>query len=260
MSDPVTLARGDASRIVEPRRLIARTDDEWRQLWALHAGPETAPPPVDFDARIVAAAFAGERPTAGYAVEIAAASGPPDGTRLLVTERAPAPGTLTAQVLTSPFHIVTLPRPVGDVTWSGSGARTGESGTRTTDPAYRIPETVSSTGLTPRTAAVLAYLAGPLSGAVMLVAESANDDVRFHAWQSVIALGALAIAVGLGYLLALASLFVSATALSFIVRVSTVLWIVLLVVWAICLWKAYTTRRWKLPLAGNWAERLTARH
>ena len=89
-----------------------------------------------------------------------------------------------------------------------SGYRIPQTDTAT-GPAYRIPETATSTGLRPRTASVLAYLAGPLSGAVLLVAESANDDVRFHAWQSVIALGALAIAVGLGYLMALASLFVS---------------------------------------------------
>ena len=248
MNEVVTLARGDASRIVEPRRLIARSDEEWRTVWALHAGPDTAPPPVDFDSRIVAAVFAGERPSSGHAVEIVAAPAA-GGTRLLVSERAPAPGTMAAQVITSPFHIVTLPR-TGDVTWEKRDAP---------QTAARIPQTPSSTGLTPRTASVLAYLAGPFSGAVILLAESANQDVRFHAWQSIIALGGLSLVVGLGYFMAVASLFVSATAVSFIVRLSTVLWIVLLVVWAICLWKAYAGGRWKLPLAGELAEKLTTR-
>jgi uncharacterized membrane protein len=35
------------------------------------------------------------------------------------------------------------------------------------------------------------------------------------------------------------------------VGVASVLWIVLLLAWAICLWKAYTEERWKLPLAGT---------
>jgi uncharacterized membrane protein len=86
-----------------------------------------------------------------------------------------------------------------------------------------------------------------------------NDDVRFHAWQSIIALGGLGLIVLLGYVAAVASLFLSATAVSFIVRLSTVLWIVLLIVWAICLWRTYSGGRWKLPLAGDWAERLARR-
>ena len=39
MSQLTTIARGDASRVSEPRRVVARTDDEWRTLWATHAGP-----------------------------------------------------------------------------------------------------------------------------------------------------------------------------------------------------------------------------
>ena len=37
--------------------------------------------------------------------------------------------------------------------------------------------------------------------------------------------------------------------------VAFVIWIVLAIVWAICLWKAWSGERWKLPLAGDYAER-----
>ena len=117
----------------------------------------------------------------------------------------------------------------------------------------------SSTGLQPRTASMLAYLAGPFSGAMILFVETANADVRFHAWQAIVGLGALGLAVLAGYLLAVVALFVSATAVSIMVGVATAIWIVLLVVWAVCLWKAYGGGRWKLPLAGDYAERLAAR-
>jgi uncharacterized membrane protein len=117
----------------------------------------------------------------------------------------------------------------------------------------------SSTGLAPRTASALAYLAGPFSGALILLAESKNDDVRFHAWQAIVGLGGLVVAVLLAYVLALAALFVSATAVSVMVGVASVIWIVLLIVWAICLWKAYAGERWKLPLAGDYAERFAQR-
>ena len=113
----------------------------------------------------------------------------------------------------------------------------------------------SSTGLDPRTASALAYLAGPFSGALVLWAETANRDVRFHAWQSIIGLGGLVIAVFLSCALAILGLFMSATAMLVMLRVATVLTAVLAIVWAICLWKAFAGGRWKLPLAGDFAER-----
>ncbi len=113
----------------------------------------------------------------------------------------------------------------------------------------------TSSGLAPRTAAALAYLAGPFSGALMLLAESRNETVRFHAWQSILGLGGLGVAVLLAYVLAFAALFVSAGAVSVMVGVASVIWIVLLGAWAICLYKVYTEDRWKLPIAGDYAER-----
>ena len=41
--------------------------------------------------------------------------------------------------------------------------------------------------------------------------------------------------------------------------VGYLLWIVLAIVWAICLYKAYAGGRWKLPLAGSYAERFALR-
>jgi uncharacterized membrane protein len=35
-----------------------------------------------------------------------------------------------------------------------------------------------------------------------------------------------------------------------------VIWIVLVLVWVICLFKAWSGERWKLPIVGDYAERL----
>lgn len=118
--------------------------------------------------------------------------------------------------------------------------------------------TPSSTGLEPRTASALAYLAGPCSGALILLAETSNDDVRFHAWQSMVGLGGLTLAVIAAYALGIVAIFISATAVSVMFGVATAIWIVLLIVWAICLWKAARGERWHLPLAGTYAERFTS--
>jgi uncharacterized membrane protein len=260
MTPLLTIARGDASRISEPRRMIARSEDEWRTLWALHAGPDAPPPAIDFAQVIAAAAFAGEKPSAGHSIEITAAPAG-SGTRLAVNEQAPGPGMVAAAMITSPFHIVAVLRDSGDVSWDGTGVpqttpersaiRDPRSSIR--DPRSSIPATVTS--MDPRTASALAYLAGPFSGALILFAESSHRDVRFHAWQSIIGLGGLGLAVIASYVLAFGALFVSAKAVSLMVSAAYVIWIVLAIVWAICMWKAINGQRWKLPLAGDYAER-----
>jgi uncharacterized membrane protein len=118
---------------------------------------------------------------------------------------------------------------------------------------------VSSTGLDPHVAAALAYLAGPFSGVLVLLAERSNSYVRFHAWQSVLALGGLGLILVVLLGLAFASLIVSATAFRALLitwRIALAGWVLL---WALCVVKAFTRRRWKLPIAGGYAERLSAR-
>lgn len=260
MSLLTTIARGDASHVAEPRRLVCRTDDEWRTLWAIHAGPEADAPAVDMTTVTVAAAFAGEKPSAGYSLEISAAEQAGPGVRLVVQERGPGRDAVAAAIITSPFHIVAVPKTVGQITWQDDGLRMTEVGNASVSSSdIRSPTSdirhPSSTGLDPRTASALAYLAGPFSGGLILLAESTNQDVRFHAWQSIVGLGGLGLAVIASYILAFVALFVSATAVSLMVGVATVIWIVLAIVWVICLWKAWSGDRWKLPLAGDYAER-----
>jgi len=106
-------------------------------------------------------------------------------------------------------------------------------------------------------AATLAYLAGPFSGVLILLAERTNSYVRFHAWQSVIGLGGLGVIVTLLMVLAFGSVIVSATAFRVLLIASWVAWAAWIAVWALCLFKAFTRRRWKLPIAGTYAERLS---
>ncbi len=100
-----TIARGQQSRIEEPRQVVVRTTAQWTTLWKEHTGTPN-PPAVDFSRSMVIGVFAGSRPTAGYAVEIVAIE--KQGAGLVVTyrEHAPARDEIVAQVLTSPFDIV----------------------------------------------------------------------------------------------------------------------------------------------------------
>jgi uncharacterized membrane protein len=118
---------------------------------------------------------------------------------------------------------------------------------------------VSTTGLTPRVAAVLAYLAGPFSGALVLLAERTSGYVRFHAWQSVLGLGALGLVVVMVLGLAFASLIVSARAFFVLYLVAGLIWASWVVCWVVCMVQAFNGRRWKLPIAGAYADRFSGR-
>lgn len=113
----------------------------------------------------------------------------------------------------------------------------------------------SSTGLAPRWAAVLAYLAGPFSGALLLAVEQTSQFVRFHAFQALVGLGGLAMAALLFLSIAFLLLFASPTAFWTMLWLAAMTATVWLLAWAVCLFQAYRGRLWKLPIAGTYAER-----
>ena len=117
-------------------------------------------------------------------------------------------------------------------------------------------EPTSSTGLSVETASVLAYLAGPFSGALLLLVERSNRDVRFHAWQALIGLGTLGLAaigcLGLAFLM----LIVSPRIFSVMLWMAALAALAFVGLWAVCVVYAYQGRRWKIPLVGERAERL----
>jgi hypothetical protein len=104
-----SIDQGQQSGIDVAKQVTARSLDEWDALWKQH-GSGRARPSVDFNKEVVAAVFLGSRPTAGFGVQIARVR--QEGAALVVsyTETRPAPGTLTAQIITSPYHIVAIPK------------------------------------------------------------------------------------------------------------------------------------------------------
>jgi VWFA-related protein len=108
-----TIERGLQSRVERPRQVVARTAEEWAEFWQAHG--EGPAPAVDFSREMVVGVFLGSRPTSGFSVEITGAHD--DNGTLVVNyrETRPAPGTIAAQVITTPFTLVALPRHDGDV-------------------------------------------------------------------------------------------------------------------------------------------------
>ena len=113
MAGVETLARGEDSRLVQPRRFLIRDRESFAAVYAAHAGQDAAVPAVDFETRMVAAVFAGERPTPGFSVEVIGTRREGSALVVLVEEKGEEKGE--AQVVVSPFHLVTLPRDDGEI-------------------------------------------------------------------------------------------------------------------------------------------------
>ena len=111
-----TIDRGQQSDIDEARQVTVRTAAEWTAIWKQHAG-ERQRPSVDFSTSTVVGVFLGTRPTGGYGVEITGIE--TAGSDLVVTwrEQRPERGAMLSQVLTMPFHLVSVPRHTGQVTF-----------------------------------------------------------------------------------------------------------------------------------------------
>ena len=109
-----TIDRGQQSNIDDAREVTVRTAAEWTALWKLHAG-ERPRPAVDFSKSTVMGVFLGSRPTGGYDVEITGIE--KEGSDLIVTwrEQRPERGAMLSQVLTMPFHLVSIPKHTGPV-------------------------------------------------------------------------------------------------------------------------------------------------
>src|SRR5215207_4452282 len=112
----------------------------------------------------------------------------------------------------------------------------------------------SSTGLPSRLAAVLAYGAWWVSGALFWWAERRDMYVRFHAAQALTAFGLLALLIAALGLMAVVSLQVAPAAFPSLIMAAGVTWGLAVVLWCIATWQAAIGRHWRMPLIGRLAE------
>ena len=114
----------------------------------------------------------------------------------------------------------------------------------------------SSTGLSPRVAAALAYAGWWITGVLFWLIEREDAYVRFHAAQAIAVFGGVAFLTGGCALLAVASLSFFPGAFLVCAAAAAVVWICGLVLWVVAMWKAASGDAWRLPLAAGLADRL----
>jgi uncharacterized membrane protein len=115
----------------------------------------------------------------------------------------------------------------------------------------------SSTGLSPRVATSLAYSGWWLTGAIFWGLERRDRRVRFHAAQAVAIFGVIALLIALFVTLAVLSLSFFPAAFGFLAGAAGLSWAVGVVLWAVAMWKAVRGDEWRVPVAGDWAERMS---
>ena len=109
-----SLDRATQSFVDVPRQVTARTPEEWASIWKQHA-PSRPMPAVDFSREMVVGVFLGSRTTAGYSVEIVGVEKEGNGLIVRYKESGPRPGTVSAQIITTPCHLVAVPKTDGPV-------------------------------------------------------------------------------------------------------------------------------------------------
>lgn len=109
----------------------------------------------------------------------------------------------------------------------------------------------SSTGLDSNIGGLLSYVLGWITGLIFFLIEENDEFVRFHAMQSIIVFGAITVlSIVLGILFRVP--YIGPVLGAFFWIATVVLWIILMV-------KAYQGERYKLPIAGNLAEKYSAK-
>jgi hypothetical protein len=108
-----TIEKGDQSNIDDARQVLLRSEAELQQLWKQHS-PDRPMPKVDFSREMVVGVFMGSRPNAGFSTAIVSATAAKGALMVRYTETRPPAGSITAQILTFPYHLVAIPK--ADVT------------------------------------------------------------------------------------------------------------------------------------------------
>jgi hypothetical protein len=109
-----TIDSGQNSALTTARQVVVRSAQEWRDLWPTVSSTRPMPA-VDFSKEMVVGVFLGQRSTGGYSVKILRTREEKGTLVVEYREGRPAAGTLTAQVITAPYQIATLPTFAGEV-------------------------------------------------------------------------------------------------------------------------------------------------
>lgn len=111
-------------------------------------------------------------------------------------------------------------------------------------------------GMEANIAALASYALGWITGLIFFILEKDNKFVRFHALQSIVVFGAFSV---LGILISVLFSIFLMLRLGFLFPLfsllSSLLWLGAVILWVLLMIKAYQGEYFKLPIAGEIAEK-----
>jgi uncharacterized membrane protein len=114
----------------------------------------------------------------------------------------------------------------------------------------------TSTGVDARLSSVLCYAGWWLTGLVFLFAERQHRGVRFHAAQSLIVFGVLSVVMVASGGASAIAFFMAGRSFPLVQAAGNAVWMGAVVVWLMLLVKTWRGEMWRLPLAGDLADRM----
>ncbi len=117
----------------------------------------------------------------------------------------------------------------------------------------------TTTGVDARVASVLCYAGWWMTGLVFLFLEREHRGVRFHAAQSLVVFGGLSLLMVALAALNATSLFLVPSWFRGVWALNSVVWLVGVVLWLVLMLQTFRGERWRVPLAGDLAERIAGR-
>jgi hypothetical protein len=106
------VARGDgAASTLRPRDgLVVGSEARWKPIWRKLTGSDDGRPRVDFANRRALVVLQGRKPSGGHEIRVTRVQGLTGRIVVDVRETSPGRGCLAAGVMTSPYHVVSIPR------------------------------------------------------------------------------------------------------------------------------------------------------
>lgn len=106
----ITLQKGSYSDVSSEQTRIINSSAEWADLWTQMFPTQMIASAVDFEDRIILAAFLGQKMTGGYSVEIYRITETQNSLEVDIIRKSPGSNCMLSQSISSPYHIVELDR------------------------------------------------------------------------------------------------------------------------------------------------------
>ncbi|MDD3805685.1 MAG: protease complex subunit PrcB family protein [bacterium] len=118
-----TVSKGNYCAIEKREQQVINNEADWSTLWErMNAGilPMPERPAINFEKETLIAVFTGVRNSGGYSIEVTGVENKEALTTIGIKEKTPAADMMVSMSLTSPYHIVALPKLNGKIEFKKS--------------------------------------------------------------------------------------------------------------------------------------------